>query len=36
MYVGIGFLALSAFALRQVDARRRELGDTPAAEPVAA
>jgi len=36
MYVGIGFLAVAALALRQVDARRRELGDTPAAEPIAA
>ena len=27
MYVGIGFLAVAALALRQVDARRRELGE---------
>jgi len=29
MYVAIGFLGLSALALRQVDARRRELTDVP-------
>ncbi|HJT64363.1 MAG TPA: MFS transporter [Candidatus Limnocylindria bacterium] len=33
MYVAIGFLVLAAFALRQVDARRRELGEPAAAEP---
>jgi len=27
MYVAIGFLVLAALALRQVDARRRELGE---------
>jgi hypothetical protein len=27
MYVALGFLALSALSLRQVDARRRELAD---------
>lgn len=38
MYVAIGFLAFAALALRQVDARRRELGELPepAGEPVAA
>lgn len=36
MYVAIGFLVLAALCLRQVDARRRELGETPAAEPIAA
>ncbi len=34
MYVAIGFLVLAALALRQVDARRRELGEV--AEPAAA
>jgi MFS family permease len=34
MYVAIGFLFLAALALRQVDARRRELGEV--AEPAAA
>jgi len=29
MYVAIGFLVLAALALRQVDARRRELGEVP-------
>ena len=40
MYVALGFLALAAFALRQVDARRRELTDAlgplDAPEPAAA
>jgi MFS family permease len=40
MYVAIGFLALAALSLRQVDARRRELGEVPlppeAPEPAAA
>jgi MFS family permease len=36
MYVAMIFLVLAALALRQVDARRRELGDTPAAEPIPA
>lgn len=36
IYVAIGFLALSALALTRVDARRRELGETPAAEPIPA
>ena len=40
MYVAIGFVALAALALRQVDARRRELGEAPLAtdapEPAAA
>jgi hypothetical protein len=34
MFVAIGFLVLAALALRQVDARRRELGEL--GEPVAA
>ncbi len=33
MYVAIGFVALAALALRQVDARRRELGEPTSAEP---
>jgi MFS family permease len=40
MYVAIGFVALAALSLRQVDARRRELGEVPlppdAPEPAAA
>jgi hypothetical protein len=40
MYVAIGFVALAALALRQVDARRRELDEAPLAtdapEPAAA
>jgi MFS family permease len=34
MYVALGFLALAAFALSRVDARRRELADSP--QPAAA
>jgi Na+/melibiose symporter-like transporter len=36
LYIAIGFLAVSALALTRVDAHRRELTETPAAEPVAA
>ena len=38
MFVGVGFVGLSALALRQVDARRRELSEVaePVTEPVAA
>jgi MFS family permease len=36
LYIAIGFLAVSALALTRVDAHRRELTETPPAEPVAA
>ena len=36
MLVGVGFVGLSALALRQVDARRRDLDERIVAEPVAA
>ncbi len=36
MLVGVGFVGLSALALRQVDARRRELDERVVAEPIPA
>ncbi|HEY7738773.1 MAG TPA: hypothetical protein VIC63_07075, partial [Candidatus Limnocylindria bacterium] len=34
MFVGVGFVGVSALALRQVDARRRDLDERVLAEPT--
>jgi hypothetical protein len=34
MFVGVGFVGVSALALRQVDARRRDLDERVPAEPA--